>query len=110
MNPTYDAQGFLTKVEGSFGYGRSVSLTKWADSVFVHINDNSKCWDNKRFDKTKGKSVSLNWKNTEALADCLIQLRPFADQINAEQVNTFLNYVFAHFVISFDICKTELFQ
>lgn len=95
MNPTYDTQGFLTKVEGSFGYGRSVALTKWEDSVFVHINDNSKCWDNKKFDKTKGKSVTFNWRNTTALADCLTQLRPYVEQIQAEQVNPFYNNVLA---------------
>ena len=87
MEPSYDSQGYLDKVLGRFAYGRSVSLTKWNDKVYIHINDQSKCWENGQLDKTKAKSISLKWNDAVTLKDCLIQLGPYVDQIEAEQVH-----------------------
>ena len=86
MDPTYDNEGFLVKVQGKFGYNRSVSLTKWNDTLFLHVNDNSKCWDDGKFDKTKSKSLSFKWSDATSLKDCLIHMEPFAQQIESEQV------------------------
>lgn len=84
MEPSYDNAGFLTKVKGKFGYSREVTLTKWNEKLYVHINDNSKCWDNGAFDKTKAKSILLNWKNASSLKDCLKELETFASQMETE--------------------------
>lgn len=84
MEPTYDNAGFLTKVKGKFGYSREVSLTKWNEKLFVYINDNSKCWDNGTFDKTKGKCISFNWIQANSLRTCLQELEAYASQIEAE--------------------------
>lgn len=86
MEPSYDKQGFLAKVFGRFAYGRSVSLTKWNDKVYVHINDQSKCWEHGQFDKTRATNISLKWDDAVTLKDCLIQLGPYAEQIETEQV------------------------
>lgn len=87
MEPSYDNQGFLIRVLGRFAYGRSVSLTKWNDQIYLHINDKSKCWVNGKFDKTKEKSVSIKWEYAITLKDVLIQLGPYAEQIEAEHVS-----------------------
>lgn len=91
MDASYNEQGFLDTVRGKFAYERSVSLTKWNDTMFVHINDSSKTWTNGKFDKTKAKSISLNWNNALALNDCLQELKPYAEQILAEQVSCFFS-------------------
>jgi hypothetical protein len=90
MEPTYDNQGFLHKVFGRFAFGRSVSLTKWNDKVYLHINDQSKCWEKRQqFDKSKEKSISLKWDDAVTLKDCLIQLEPYVEQIEAELVSRY---------------------
>lgn len=86
MESAYNNQGFLEKVTGRFAYGRSVSLTKWNNQAYVHINDQSKCWENNQFDKTKSRSISLKWNDAVTLKDCLIQLGPYMEQLEAEQV------------------------
>ena len=93
MDSVNDNQGFLAKVDGRFAYGRCVSLTKWNNNIYVHINDRSKCWENGQFDKTKTKSISLKWNDAVTLKDCLIQLGPYAEQMEAEQVFIFLLYL-----------------
>lgn len=94
MEPSYDNEGFLLRVLGKFAYGRSVSLTKWNDKIYLHINDKSKCWINGKFDKTKEKSVSIKWDDAVTLKDLLIQLGPYAEQIEAEQVTSFRMFFF----------------
>lgn len=94
MDESYDDQGFLVTVRGKFAYERSVSLTKYNDTILLHLNDSSKCWNNGNFDKTKAKSISINWKGALALSDCLAELKPFAEQIGIEQVSHFLTYIY----------------
>ena len=59
MDMSYDTNGFLVRVQGKFGYGRKLSLTKWNDKLYLHINDNSKCYENGKIDKVKAK-ISLS--------------------------------------------------
>lgn len=86
MEPSYDNAGFFIKVCGNVAYGKDVCLTKWNEQIYVHINDNSKCWENQKFDKTKSKTVSLKWEQAQKLRDCLNDMEHYAGQILAEQV------------------------
>lgn len=90
MEPTYDSAGFLDKVKGKFVYKREVSLTKWNQQLYVHINDNSKCWDTNMFDKSKSKTVSFKWSDALNLKARLNELEPFASQIEAELVSLYI--------------------
>ena len=90
MEPTYDNQGFLQKVQGRFGYGRDVSLTNWQGQLWFHIFDSSKCrQQDGTYDKTKKKSISFKWSDALTLKDCLSQLETYARQIEGEQVRLF---------------------
>ena len=90
MEPTYDQSGVLMKVrgkyEGKFGYGRSVSLTKWNGEIYLHINDDSKCWVNGKFDKTQAKSLSMKWTDAMILKQHLVDLDSYAKQFEIHQV------------------------
>ena len=95
MNPSYDSQGLLSGVRCKFSYNRSVTLTKWGEKIFVHINDYSKAFDEEgSFDRSKAKFISLNWTNALALHDCLEQLTPLAEQIRIQQASTILCFNF----------------
>ena len=103
MDPTYDSEGFLQKVQGRFGYGRDVCLTTWQGQAWVHIFDSSKCrQQNESYDKTKKKSISFKWADALILKDCIGQLEAYAQQIEGEQVRL-LFYFFILF-------KTYLFS
>ena len=94
MEPTYDSEGFLQKVQGRFGYGRDVSLTKWQGQLWLHIFDSSKCrQQNGTYDKTKKKSISFKWSDAVILKDCLVQLKTYAQQIEGEQVRHYNPYI-----------------
>ena len=88
MEPSYDQSGCLMQVRGNFAFGRSASLTKWNDQLYLHINDNSKCWDNiyKKFDKTRSKAISIRWEHAENLRDCLNEMGTYISQFRSEQV------------------------
>lgn len=87
MEPTYDNAGFLTQVRGRFGFRKDLSLTKWNDQIYVHIGDNTKCWETNSFDKSKSKTVSLKWRDAVNLKARLNELEPYASQIEAELVS-----------------------
>lgn len=86
MERSYDNHGFLDRARSSFGYGRSVALTKWGGQLWVHIGDNSKCWDNRKFDKTKSKTISMKWCDAITLREKLNEFEAVVRQIEAEQV------------------------
>ena len=90
MEPTRDSQGFLTKVQGRFAYGRDVSLTRWNGQLWLHIFDSSKCrQQDGSCDKTQRKSLSFRWSDALTLKDCLTELESYAQQIEREQVRFF---------------------
>ena len=74
MEPSYSSSGFLTKVKSKYRYGKEVYLTKWERKLYVHLNDNSKCWETGQFDKTKSKTISLTWDKAKELRERLFQL------------------------------------
>ena len=86
MNPVYDANGLLSKVHGRFGYKKDFSLTKFNDSVYLHISDTSKCFDSGKFDKKNAKNISMRWSNAVTLKDRLSELETYANQIETELV------------------------
>ena len=61
MEPIYDNQGFLTKVQKKFAYGLEVAVTKFRGLAYFNIYDNSKCWDSqtRTYDKSRDKSITL---------------------------------------------------
>ena len=95
MEPTRDSQGFLTKVQGRFAYGRDESLTRWNGQLWLHIFDSSKCrQQNGSYDKTQRKSLSFRWSDALTLKDCLSELESYAPKIEREQVRIFLRNSF----------------
>ena len=85
MEPTYDSQGFLTSVRG-----REVTLTKWNNRVYVHLNEYSKCWQHGIYDKTKASRLSFECSHASALMKCLQEMESFAVQIESELVSVLL--------------------
>lgn len=88
MEPKYDENGFLIQVREKFAYGRDVVLTKYNGAPFLHVYDNSKCWDSNTrvYDKSKGKCISLSWQNATKLCQAINQLDGFVKQIQIEEV------------------------
>lgn len=96
MNPVYDHNGYLNSVREKFTYGRDVVLNRFKGQPFIHIFDNSKCWQKETgvYDKTKGKSISLSWRNAQLLCQTIHNLEHYAKQIEIEEVRITNNILF----------------
>jgi hypothetical protein len=86
MEPIYDEQGHLASVRGKFGYSKDLTLKQWNNRLYVHVNDNSKCWESNTFDKSKSKTISMKWEDAQTLRTRLAELEQFASQFQAWQV------------------------
>ena len=58
--------------------------------VWVHLNDNSKCWQTGVFDKSNGKTISMKWEDAITLKNALIQMEACAKQMQGEVVSLML--------------------
>lgn len=59
--------------------------------VWVHLNDNSKCWQTGVFDRSKGKTITMKWGDALTLKNALIQMEAHADQMQGQAVSLFFN-------------------
>ena len=87
MELSCDNDGYLIKAKGKFGYSRDVTLSKWNGKVFVHITDSSKCFENGTYDKTKSKTISINWSTAVNLKNRLDEMVSHVSRIEAEMVS-----------------------
>ena len=79
METPYDSYGFLNRVGCKYTYGRNVSLTKWNGQIWIHLSDETKAWENGKFDKSKSKTISLNWEYAKQLRESLFSLEDYAN-------------------------------
>lgn len=94
MEISNDDQGYVNNVRARFGYQKSACLTHWNNMGWVHLNDNSKCWQTGVFDKSKGKSISIKWEDALTLKNALVQMEAYADQMQGEVVSLIFNYFY----------------
>ena len=99
----YDNAGYLTKVRTRFGYSKELMLTKWDSQVYLHVNDNSRCYnkDTHVYDKAKGKSLTFKWADASNLKEQLNALEAYALQMQAEQVNIYILLLFIYYYFFF---------
>ena len=76
METFNNEDGTLRKVRSRFSRSREVSLTRWNDDIYLHLNDISKCFASGTFDKTKTKNISMKWEEVDKLRDTLMALIP----------------------------------
>ena len=63
--------GSMRKVRNRFSRSREVTVTRWNDDIYVHLNYISASGS---FDKTKSKSISMKWEEVEVLRDTLTDM------------------------------------
>ena len=79
--------GSIKKVRSRFSRSRELTLTRWNDDIYLHLNDISKCIATGTFDKSKSKNISMKWEEVESLRDTLSALVPHIQQMRAEMVS-----------------------
>lgn len=87
MQTSFDNQGYLTRVNGKFGYYKDITLTKFNDQIYAHICDNSKAFVSGSFQKSLSKTISLKWEDVQGLRGILHNFEPYAEQIISEVVS-----------------------
>lgn len=106
-----DDRGLLTKARIRIGSNKEVCLTKWNDTVFLHLNDSSKCFGTGVFDKTKSKNVSLRWDVARRLRDVIGEMEIHAEQmIHNNQVRTLIFCFLLHFSIHIAVVVCALYR
>ena len=99
--------GSLKKVRSRFSRSREVTLTRWNDVIYLHLNDISKCFASGKFDKTKSKNISMKWEEIEVLRDTFKALVPHVQQMRAEMVG-FFKFIYKRVLFCFCISYFSL--
>ena len=84
----FNNNGQLIKVSKRFGYMREVTLKMYDNGrLWVHLNDNSKCFgEDKTFDITKSKSISVYYDDIQDMISVLQQLEPYKRRMVGENM------------------------
>ena len=97
MDIEYDSNSeAVTRIRARFGRMRSLTLNAWNNQLYLHLNDNSKCFDDSGyFDKTKSKSVSMKWEEAVNLKHLIHDMAQYVDKFDLNQVSFFSLYITA---------------
>lgn len=84
----FNNNGQLIKASKRFGYMREVTLRLYDNGkLWVHLNDNSKCLgEEKKFDISKSKSISVYYDDIADMMSVLEQLEPYKRRMLGEHM------------------------
>lgn len=87
-----DSFGHLSRVSKRFGRMREVTLNRYNDQLWIHLNDNTNCFGNPdvKFDITQSKSLSFRYEEIFQLRDIIeiLQLRDIIDELQPYIIRT----------------------
>lgn len=69
----YDKEGIVIKARAKFCRMKELTVNSFNGKTYIHINDNSKCFVNGKFDYTMSKSVTLNMEDALLLPNNFIR-------------------------------------
>lgn len=80
-----DNMGHLKRVSKRFGKMREITLKRYDDKIWIHLNDNSKCFtEDKKFDRSQSKYISLRFEELSELRQIIDELEAYNHRMEKE--------------------------